>query len=192
MRSRRRDVAVSAFVVLHVAALVWWNLGVVEYRSGPPMPGDAAIERTREAVAWVDRGGLARAALTAYVRATGLWQSWVLFGPDVPHETGRVELLGVAGFDREGRPVVDPTPLRTSDDPTITERTQIIGNPPCGWARDDRPLGVFLRASWARWHARQAPQRYVGAQLVCRVRPVAGGEETTELLWAGPLDEGPR
>lgn len=191
MRSRLRDLAVSGFVVLHLLALAWWNVGVIEYRVQPR--DEDVISRVRAAVAWLDRAGWLRDGLDGYMRAAGLWQSWILFGPDAPHQTGVVELFGIESIDELGRPVVDPTPLRTTEDPVITERTQLIGNPPCGWTRGDDPRVTFLRGSYARWHAAHSERPYIGAQLVCRTRPIAlPGEPsdeawTRELLWAGPL-----
>jgi hypothetical protein len=185
---------VSAFVVVHVAALAWWNLGEIDY-----VGRDGAVGRFRGAVAVLDAIGVVRDALAGYVRATGLWQSWVLFGPDAPHETGVLELSGIEGFDGTGAPLVDPDPLWTSEDADITVHTQMIGNPPCGWDRSDRPLAIHLRGAWARWHAtrlaRARGRSYVGAELVCRVRTLPGPDAATdatttrvELLWAGQLE----
>ena len=194
-----RNVAVSGFVVLHLCALVWWNVGEVEYTAPGSTSPHPAVQRFRDGVDVIDPGEVIRSTLAAYVRGTGLWQRWVLFGPDAPHETGIVELHGIERFDRSGQPVLDPVPVRTTQEPDITERTQLIGNPPCGWDRSEHPLAVLLRGSYARFHAaRTAAERgrsWVGAQLTCRVRtlPPPGEPEgeprwTTELLWAGPIE----
>lgn len=179
-------------------ALTWWNCGVVDHRPTHLARADDPFSQFRDGARALDPGGTLRSSLEAYVRGAGLWQQWVLFGPDAPHFVGRVELLGITGFDQRRNPVLDPEPLRTDADFEITERTQFIGNPPCGWTLGADPKAVFLRASYARYHGARARARrgrdYVGVQFLCRTRPVhRPGEEperfswSTDVLWAGPL-----
>ena len=70
-----RRLAVSAFVTVHVAALVVWNL--------PACP----IKRAGELAAG------------CYLMPLGLWQYWGMFAPDPVRETTRLEALV---FDRRG------------------------------------------------------------------------------------------
>ncbi len=151
-----------------------------------------------EAADVVDSSGNVRAFFAGYVRVAALFQQWVLFGPDAPHETGRIEVRGITGFDIAGQPIVDPNPLHATEDGTLTDQTQMIGNPPCGWSRSDSSRAVFLRASYAKFHASVAAQdrgiAYVGVQFLCMVRPIHQPDEDpesvpwrTEVLWAGPV-----
>ena len=111
-RETMRKVAISTFICVHLLALAWWNFGVIDYRPD-------GWTQLRAGVDAVDRGGRIRAGLETYMRATGLWQRWVMFGPDVPHQTARVEVHGITGFDAQGRPILDPELLYTSDDAPI-------------------------------------------------------------------------
>ncbi len=145
----------------------------------------------------VDRQRRIRGMLDAYIRVGALFQQWILFGPDAPHESGRIEVWGVTGFDAAQQPIVDPRPLHVTEAPDLTDTTQMIGNPPCGWSRADSPKATFLRASYAQFHLAEAARErgvdYVGVQFLCLHRPVhePGADPealpwTTEVLWAGP------
>ncbi len=190
----------SAFVLFHLLAIAWWNLTMIHYR--PPeqaRPDDVWSGFDRFAHSSAATEGLGT-VVRAYVRGTGLWQQWVLFGPDAPHVSYRIEVHGITGFDPQGRPVFDEDALFTSDRPSITERTQLIGNPPCGFEMGADPKATFLRASFAQFHAREAGRErgteYLGVQLRCLQRPVhePGGDPEAEdwsvlVLWAGPVAE---
>ena len=191
---------VSAFVVFHLLAIAWWNLTMINYR--PP-------EQARPDDFWSRFGAFAEGSpatratgkvFRSYIRGSALWQQWVLFGPDAPHVTYRTEVLGITGFDAQGRPIFDEELLYNSDDPTITERTQLIGNPPCGFELGADPKSTFLRASFAQYHAREVGKErgvdYLGVQLRCLQRPIhRPGEDpedhdwTVLVLWAGPVGE---
>lgn len=162
-----------------------------------PAGGDGWT-RMHEAADVVDGSGQVRGLLTGYIRVAALFQQWVLFGPDAPHETGRIEVRGITGFDAAGKPIVDPDPLHETLDAGLTDETQMIGNPPCGWSRADSSRATFLRASYAKFHAVVAAKErgidYVGVQFLCMVRPIhRPGEDPeaiewrTEVLWAGPV-----
>lgn len=196
---RARRFAISAFAAVHVIALLWWNFGMVQLRprDQEPASGDGWT-RMHEAADVVDASGRVRGFLTGYIRVTALFQQWVLFGPDAPHETGRIEVRGITGFDIAGQPIVDPEPLHATETGALTDETQMIGNPPCGWSRSNSPRATFLRASYAKFHALAASQErgvaYVGVQFLCMVRPIhQPGEDPeaiewrTEVLWAGPV-----
>ncbi len=200
---RARRIAITAFAAFHVSALLWWNFGIVPLRPQDQEPaGGDGWTRMREAANTVDRSGRVRGALTGYIRVAALFQQWVLFGPDAPHETGRIELRGILGFDLAGQPIVDATPIRASESGGLTDQTQMIGNPPCGWSRADSSRATFLRASYAKFHASRAARErgvdYVGVQFLCMVRPIhQPGEDPetiewrTEVLWAGPVGSTP-
>jgi hypothetical protein len=70
-----RRLAISAFVTLHVAALVIWNL-----------PACAIRQRCEVAAGY-------------YLLPTGLWQYWGMFAPDPVRDTLRLEALVL---DRRG------------------------------------------------------------------------------------------
>ncbi len=196
---RARRFAISAFVVVHVVAVVWWNFGIVQLRPAQQEPpGGDGWTRVQEAADAVDGARRIRGALDGYIRVTALFQQWVLFGPDAPHDTGRIEVRGVTGFDAQRQPILDPRPLHASEEPDLTDTTQMIGNPPCGWSRAQSPKATFLRASFAQFHAAEATRErgvdYVGVQFVCLHRSVhQPGQDpqdipwTTEVLWAGPI-----
>lgn len=209
-RETTRKVAISTFICAHLLALAWWNLGVIDYRPPAlaPAQGDGWT-KLRAGVDAVDRRGAARALAKTYMRATGLWQRWIMFGPDVPHETGHVEVHGIVGFDARRRPILDPDPIRDGESATIADINQMIGNPPCGWDRSARPQAVFLRGAYARFLAAEASRArardYVGVQLLCVLRTLEAPGELppedldalqwrVEALWAGPLliEGGPR
>ncbi|MBV1857234.1 MAG: hypothetical protein KUG77_02400 [Nannocystaceae bacterium] len=196
---RARRLAITAFSVFHVSALLWWNFGMVQLRpqAQEPPEGDGWT-RMHEAVDTVDGSGRVRGVLTGYIRVSALFQQWVLFGPDAPHETGRIEVRGITGFDSSGEPILDPHPLHATEGGELTDTTQMIGNPPCGWSRAGSARATFLRASYAKFHASVAAKErgidYVGVQFLCMVRPIhRPGEDPeglawrTEVLWAGPV-----
>lgn len=202
-----RRIAVSSFIAFHLSALAWWNLGVIDYRTAHARrPGDW-YAKLQGAAETVDPSGTVRDTLVAYMRGTGMWQRWILFGPDAPHATGHVQVWGIVGFDAAGQPVVDPEPLHDSLDPNVTDHTRLIGNPPCGFDRSDHPLAVYIRRAFAQMHAREAAAArgtiYVGVQLSCLTRPLPppgedpdGPQPVPDILWAGPVDasskQGPR
>ena len=195
-RETMRKVAISTFICVHLLALAWWNFGVIDYR---PPDGWSQLRAGADAV---DRRGRIRAGLETYMRAMGLWQRWVMFGPDVPHQTARVEVHGITGFDAQGRPILDPELLYTSDDAPITAINQMIGNPPCGWDRGANPKSVYLRGAFAQHRAAEVGEArgvaYVGVQLLCVLRDLEPPGELPpedpdalawriEPLWAGPV-----
>lgn len=196
---RARRFAITAFAAVHVSALLWWNFGMVPLRPRDQEPaGGDGWTRMQDAAETVDRSGHIRGFLSGYIRVSALFQQWILFGPDAPHETGRIEVRGITGFDIAGQPIFDPDPLRATEDGGLTDETQMIGNPPCGWSRADSPRATFLRASYAKFHASLAAEErgidYVGVQLLCMVRAIhQPGEDPetlpwrTEVLWAGPV-----
>jgi hypothetical protein len=184
---------ISCFIIFHLTALAWWNFGRTSY---------ATTEENDEfqlailAVAdQIDASSAVRSVLKGYIRSSGLWQVWILFGPDAPHYTGRVEIHGIESFDSAGRPVLDPTPIWTDSAPTLTERTRMIGAPPCGWDATASPAERFLREQFARYKGRLAdPEaKYEGLQMTCArwALPSSPGEPIGapgfEVLWAGPL-----
>lgn len=198
-----RSYATSAFIVFHLAAIAWWNLGVIPYRPEHLATDGDVWNQIKGGADAVDSQHYVRGTLEGYMRGAALWQQWILFGPDAPHEAGRVELFGIVAFDEHGRPVLDPKPIRTSEDPTIAERTQMIGNPACGWEQGSaNPLASFLQGSYARYHARQAQRErgttYIGVELRCSKRKIhQPGQDPHEhtwvptLLWAGALQPEP-
>ncbi len=196
---RARRFAITAFAAVHVIALLWWNFGMVQLRprDQEPTQGDGWT-RMHEVADVVDGSGNIRGFLTGYVRVAALFQQWVLFGPNAPHETGRIEVRGITGFDIAGQPILDPDVLHATEDGGLTDETQMIGNPPCGWSRSDSSRATFLRASYAKFHASVAAEErgveYIGVQFLCMVRPIhQPGEDPeaiewrTEVLWAGPV-----
>jgi hypothetical protein len=195
---RWRRGLVSIFVVFHLVALLWWNCGVVQYRPAELARPDDAFSRFRAGAEVVDPSGGARSTLEAYMRGSGLWQRWILFGPDAPHETGRFEVFGVEAVGPDGAPELDPDPVHTSDSRELLDHTQLIGLVPCGFPLQDDPRATFLRASYAAYHVREGASRrgvqYVGAHFVCHVRELPTPDRVDEefpwrtiVLWSGPL-----
>jgi hypothetical protein len=194
---RWQRAAISAFAVFHVTALLWWNIGVVEYVPEERRRPADLWQRARGAVAAADPAGLVRSLLTEYVRATGLWQMWVLFGPDAPHETALLEILGITGVDDEGRPSIDPTPIWSVRQQDTLDHSQAIGLT-CGWRDDDEPRWNYLRRAYAHFRTEEAERarnkRYERIQFVCHLREVRLPGDTSPESWRkvafydGPVD----
>lgn len=198
MNERARRAAIAAFCAVHIAALTWWNLGVVTLDHDGTQ--QASLRSAAEAV---DPARWVRGPLEAYVRATGLWQQWVLFAPDAPHRTGAFSLHAIERGP-DGHLVVDPRPFLAADRERVFDRTRMIGQPPCGFQPGDAPTLQVLRGAYATWHAARFAELtgrpLAGVELRCTTRPLPAPGAGTEsgppevtVLWAGPLSpaEGP-
>lgn len=198
MPSRLRRTLISCFVVFHVSALCWWNVGVMEYSPAPRE--DDAWRRIRAVVASVDPTGAVRGVLREYMRFTGLWQIWIMFGPNAPHETGLLEIRGIDRYDADGAPIYDPVPIQGVHDVDPLDESRRIGLQPCAWRLDDTPRWVKVRAAYAHYHLEEAERArgktYAGVEFVCYVRklpaprnPEPEAETWKQLvLWGGPVN----
>jgi hypothetical protein len=196
---RRARIAISIFVVVHIGAVLWWNIGVIDY-AVRPRPDDA-WHKVRSVIATVDPSGLMRSGLEEYMRFTALWQVWMMFGPDAPHETGLTEVRGIERYAPDGSPVYDEQPLKSVHDVDVHDYSQRIGLHPCSWMTDDSdPRWVNVRRAYAHWYVEEAERergkRYAGVELICFIRalPKPGAEQLEAepwehlMLWQGRID----
>jgi hypothetical protein len=188
---------ISAFVVFHVASLCWWHLGVVEYVPEEQRREDDFWRRARAVVAAVDVLNL-RSVLTEYVRLSGNWQIFIMFGPDSPHDTHLIEVLASKRVDAGGRPMIDPRPVWSVHQRDVLDFTQAIGLL-CSWRTDDTRRWRYIRKAYAHFRTEEAErargETYTGIHFACHLKQVQlPGYTGPEAPWRklelydGPID----
>lgn len=197
MSDRLRRALISIFVVFHVSALAWWHVGVMEYS---PRPGEGdAWRRIRAAVAVADPSGVVRDVLREYVWLTALWQLWIMFGPNAPHETGLLEIRGIERYGPGDARVYDPVPILGVDEVDPLDNSRRIGLQPCAWRLDDETRWAYARGAYAHYHLEQAERerdkRYAGVEFVCYIRRLPAPQHPDPepepwqqlVIWGGPV-----
>jgi hypothetical protein len=112
-------VLVTAFILLHVTSVLWWNLPSKEFDA------DVRVARLptwfvaaeKKLFAWKSRTAATSslaAMLSAYTLASETWQSWMLFAPNPLVSHNYLTVSAVLEEGAEGPPIYDPVPVYTS------------------------------------------------------------------------------
>jgi len=112
-------VIVTAFILLHVTSVVWWNLPAKEFDADERVARLPAwfVVAEQKLFAWksrTDSTSPVAGMLSAYTLGSETWQSWLLFAPNPLAVHNYLTVSAVISEGAEGSPVYDPVPVYTS------------------------------------------------------------------------------
>ncbi len=112
-------IVVSAFILLHVSSVVWWNIPAENF-DAEPLPARLParfVSAEQKLFSWRHHASatsvLAR-TLEAYTMGSATWQSWHFFAPNPLSVDRYLTVYAVLEEGKDGQPIYDPTPVYTS------------------------------------------------------------------------------
>ncbi len=112
-------VVVTAFILLHVTSVLWWNLPAKEFDADVRVARLPAwfVVAEQKLFAWKSRIAATSplaGMLSAYTLGSETWQSWQLFAPNPLVFHNYLTVFAVLSEGADGQPIYDPVPVYTS------------------------------------------------------------------------------
>ena len=177
-----RTALISAFLVVHVTAMLWWNFAVVGLPQQEPQVAPGLMRAVRSGGEQVrdvvDRGHVVGGGLETYVNWTGTWQYWWMFAPDVTRFRSYLVLYGIQGWDEQGRAILAEEPILATDTETYEEWFMRNSHSECGWRLPTDPRDRVMVDAFVRYqlevHERETGEHFVGGRYVCHLAALPG------------------